>query len=496
MKKIFFSIAILLSLVFTSCQNWLDVEPADQTKADVLLSSYSGYYDALNGCYIALKSTNIYGEKLTMTDIESLAQLWDINANSLPAESELMNFNYTGDNAQTEITTIYGGLYNVIVQANMIINHIQNNGEVIPDESIRAAIEAEAYAIRAFCHFDVLRLFGQLPQNATQLVSLPYAENVSVDELPAYYGFDAFVEKIKSDLNKAETLLDGNDAIFTQSFDELNASASSTGLDAFWSYRQERFNYWAVKAIEARLYRYVGDVDNAYATAKTLLNATGADGNALISLSGASDLAQNYFTCPSECLLALNNYSIMDYFATVFGYSASQIKASHHVISSSKLNELFAGQNIASNNRYNQLWSHETTDQNGTIIPSLKKYYYDTSADNDASTLVSKYQVIPLIRLSELYLIAIESTTSLTEANTLWKTYQASHAVLLTEDAFASLDAAKQAVLDEYRREFYAEGQMFYTYKRLGATSMKWRTASVSELDYILPLPNSEFNPN
>lgn len=54
----------------------------------------------------------------------------------------------------------------------------------------------------------------------------------------------------------------------------------------------------------------------------------------------------------------------------------------------------------------------------------------------------------------------------------------------------------KDFIVDEYRREFYAEGQMFYTYKRLNSTSMLWRDEPVGESEYILPLPTTEYNPN
>ena len=49
----------------------------------------------------------------------------------------------------------------------------------------------------------------------------------------------------------------------------------------------------------------------------------------------------------------------------------------------------------------------------------------------------------------------------------------------------------------EYRREFFAEGQVFYFYKRHQITQM-WSKPSVeiTESDYILPLPNTEYNPN
>ena len=52
-------------------------------------------------------------------------------------------------------------------------------------------------------------------------------------------------------------------------------------------------------------------------------------------------------------------------------------------------------------------------------------------------------------------------------------------------------------IVREYRREFFAEGQMFYTYKRLGIKNMLWKTdREVGEQDYVAPLPATEYNAN
>jgi starch-binding outer membrane protein, SusD/RagB family len=495
MKKILLFGCTLILLVTTSCNKWLEVKPYNQKTTDELFSTYNGFCDALNGCYIKLKDRSIYGEKLSMSNIESLAQLWRAPSETfLPADYELSNFSYTGDNAKTAISTIYKGLYNVIAQANMIINNMDEYGSVIKDTTKRSMIEGEAYAIRAFCHFDILRLFGQLPQNATILVSLPYAETVSATNLPSYYNYDQFIAKIESDLNKAESLLKNNDPIFKYTFDELNTVSMS---DDFLMYRQNRFNYWAVKALQARFYLYTGNTTKAYTIAKSIIDAKGADGNTLITLSGATDIPAGYLACPSECLMMLNAYSLMDYSPSVLGAGALQIKTTHHVVSDSQLTTLFADQNTASSNRYNDVWDHSIMDYSGTIYPALKKYYYNTSTSVISSYInLTKRQVIPLIRLSEVYLIAIETTTDLAEANSLWFTYQLSHSVLLEQNAFTSLDAVRTEMINEYRREFYGEGQMFYTYKRMGANSMLWRNDEVTETNYTIPLPSTEYNPN
>ena len=47
-------------------------------------------------------------------------------------------------------------------------------------------------------------------------------------------------------------------------------------------------------------------------------------------------------------------------------------------------------------------------------------------------------------------------------------------------------------ILNEYRREFLAEGQMFFAYKRLSTNKMLWNVNSIKEANYIVPVPRSE----
>lgn len=112
-------------------------------------------------------------------------------------------------------------------------------------------IEGEALAIRAFCQFDILRLFGQLPQGGTKKVSLPYSYTTSIDEMPKYYDFDAYVANLTADIEKAETLLKATDPAMDTPLRKLNTSSSSD--DDFLKYRQSRLNYWAVRALHARM---------------------------------------------------------------------------------------------------------------------------------------------------------------------------------------------------------------------------------------------------
>ena len=74
-------------MLFSSCNDWLDVKPQGQTEEEDMYTSYEGFKNALIGCYMKMKSRNLYGEKLTMSHVESLAQLWDLSATTRSADA-------------------------------------------------------------------------------------------------------------------------------------------------------------------------------------------------------------------------------------------------------------------------------------------------------------------------------------------------------------------------------------------------------------------------
>jgi len=491
--------ALFLTLSLTACNDWLDVRGENIQKEQDQFESYSGFCSALTGCYMTMAETDIYGQRLTMTDIENMADLWYTTENdetSVPIIYYLSNHKYTEDEARTAIKAIYGGLFNTITQANVLIKNIDEKGGNITDQTARKVIEGEAYAIRAYCQFDVLRLFGQLPQGGTKTVSLPYSYTTSIDEMPSYYAYSDYVAKLKADIDKAESLLKDNDPIFSNTFDELNYASNSV-QDDYMYFRQSRLNYWAVRALHARMSLYLGETQNAHDIALEIINAKGSDGDALISLSGVEDLQKGYNGLPSECLFYLSKYDLLDYANdALIGGTTSQARTGDYYLSSDMLAELYASlpNATASHNRYLNEWNRNTKNTSSVTCPALKKYWYDS--DNASSDYLStKYQIIPMLRLSEMYLIAIETTTSLDEAQQLYKTYENSCSYTLYTP-FTSLDDAKTEMLNEYRREFYGEGQMFFTYKRNASTKMMWNDNEITEDDYILPLPSSEYDPS
>lgn len=497
-------------LLATSCQDWLDIQQDTEKKESEMFDTYQGFQGALAGCYTDLAKQNLYGEKLTYSNIESMANLWTLgsSANNL-SQSMLPNFYFTTHEyrhsvAEAEIKKIYSALFNTILEANMIIKNCAEKGAVIADAKARAVVEGEAYAIRALCQFDVLRLFGQIPENPTILVSLPYSETTTKDEIPAYYSFDEYVVKLEADLNKAVSLLKDNDPVFEYTYEEFNHAGEKdyTSVvieDNFMNYRQHRLNYWAVKALQARMYMYLGQKEKAHDLALEVIHATTKDGKSVVTLSSNSDINNKYYSSPTECLFMIGRTNLIDETKSILlGNEDLMIRSGENLIlSNESYTSLFNGANLGSDIRYLNMWAAARTSQ-ADFSKVIRKYYYDPDKlDSGTKTrvLATKLELLPILRLSEMYLIAVEGA-SISEANTLYTTYMESKNVLIS-NPFTSANDVKNEMQKEYRREFFAEGVMFYLYKRNNAPNMWSReNVTVTESDYILPLPNTEYNPN
>ena len=501
MKKL--SILTLLLAIFSlsACNDWLDVRPDTEQRDEDQFSTEQGFYDAIVGAYMEMSSQDIYGERMTMTNIESLANQWLLSTGSMRDEdAQLSKHAYNNvEYAQAAIKTIYAKLFNVIAQANMIIKNVDERGDVILDPAVRYTLQGEAYAMRAYCQLDVLRLFGQVPGGSTQ-VELPYSETTGIDEMPPYYDFNAYVEKLKGDIAKAEELLRENDPIMTYSFNYLNEAAGASVNDNML-YRQSRLNYWAVKALEARMYLYIGDKAKAAEVAREIINAR-LNGEPVMTLSGTEDFAEGYKLCPNECLFYLSKWNVMDYSQEfLVGEGTSYDRTYDLGINLDKLEAMYAGQNTTAHNRYINCWNKQAIDSYSQPNAVTTKYYWNEEKMTETQQLFG-CQIIPMLRMSEVYLIAMEGASTLAEANELYYDYRLSHNVS-TDPDFASLQEVADYMIPEYRREFFVEGQLFYTYKRLNASTImgsfidsSHETATMTEKDYIVPLPTTEYNPN
>jgi len=485
MKKIYKLLTVLfLSLSLTSCLNeWLTVNPKTDMTRDILFSTESGFKDALTGVYIQLKSGNGYGDALTMTTIEHLVTSWDVT--SATTQQRLNQFLYTDAGVESAMSSIFSQQYSVIASINAILDQIDNKRDVFVTEKLYELIKGEALALRALCHLDIIRLFGPVPTVTTAANILPYVKTLSREAVP-HINFTAFKTELLKDLNDAEQLLKVADPVQNFSIYDLRRPGAIYPFnpsDTYFAFRHIRMNYYAVKALKARTYLWFGDNANAFANAKEVIDAKNPDGTTKFTLGTSADMTAGYLNLPSEHIFSIYEFSLLNKYNNMFANGTYKKGSAETTIKS----QLYG--NTGTDIRETYLWELITQpNQAKTYI--IKKYKV-----NDAPTnMTVDYRQIPLIRIAEMYLIATEAAPSLTESQAYWSTFRIARNISVST---LPLDPAmlKNEVMKEYRKEFYAEGQAFYNYKRMNLPKSSILYASTSAtvvLNYVVPLPKTE----
>jgi hypothetical protein len=450
---------------------------------DILFSTESGFKDALTGVYIQLKSGNGYGDALTMSTIEHLITSWDVT--SATTQQRLNQFLYTDAGVENSMAMIFSQQYSVIASINAILDQIDNKKDVFVTEKLYELIKGEALALRALCHLDLLRLFGPVPTVTNADPILPYVKTLSREALP-HINFAAFRTELLKDLNDAEQLLKIADPVQNYSIYDLRRPGPTNPYnpsDTYFAFRHIRMNYYAVKALKARTYLWFGDNENAFANAKEVIDAKDTNGSTKFPLGTSADMTAGFLNLPGEHIFAVHEFSLAKKYNDMFANGTLKKGSAETTIKS----QLYG--NTGTDIRETYLWELITQpNQLKTYI--IKKY----NVVGSPTSMLTDYRQVPLLRIAEMYLIAVEAAPSLAESQAYWSEFRTARNVSVSALP-ADQIMLKDEVMKEYRKEFYAEGQAFYNYKRLNMPKNKILYASTSAtvvLNYIVPLPKTE----
>lgn len=451
-------------LMLTSCNDWLDVSPSEQKKKSEMFSKAEGFRNVLTGAYIRMKSNSLYGQEMVCGTVENLAQHWNYSSNTIG--SYLNTYNYRATVVENAMTAIYNNLFKVVADVNGLLGDIDNG--TLGDDDYNL-IKGEALALRAFCHFDVLRLFGPMPTEAGSDRVLPYVKEVT-NRPNAFLTYEQFTRELMGDIDEAEACLKKVDPILKQSIAALNTPSQLT--DNFYGYRQMRMNYYAVCALKARVALWTGNKSQALEYARLVMNATSADGAKTFRLGTLNDCAGGDKVLSSEHIFNLKVTDITSTLGagTTYQKTQSQLRSQLYESGTTDI-------------RFVNMWDYVYDSYWWTYYNYFVKY---VQTDNMPSLARN---VVPLIRLYEMYLIAMECSP-LGDANSLYaEMCDARNAPAVT---ISSQEKLKELLIKEYNREFYGEGQAFYAYKRMAAEKIYFTNEPGTKDAYVVPLPVQE----
>jgi len=495
MKKI---IIVLCSsiLLLSSCSKWLDLVPQGQSTEEMLFGSQKGFKDALTNAYIRLKSDRLYGSSLGWGTVEYMAHNWDpLASNVNNVNIALRNGKYTDALVRDILDPIYEEAYKVVVDANGILKNIDAKQKIF-EPHYYEVIKGEALALRALAHFEVMRLFGPIPSKAGNQKYFPYVKEIS-NKIHDGLDFRSFMMNVIADLNEAEALLADNDPVFDFTFAELRKQDEPKhGLDIFMAVRDTRLNYYAVLALKARAYQWMAADDEQYKAealkyAKLVIDAT-VKGTKIVRLGTDIDRTNGDLTMIPEHLFAVDYFKLNERINGVFGEDGALMRYDFGSPSSYfYLNNLFPVNERTTDIRFVDMWAYKAKPGEKDYVKYLKF----------TPRLAEKYNQIPVIRLSEMYLIATEDATDKQSAEQYYKTYCAAKGIPFTSFSTSGWEADRRnKMIREYVREFYAEGKSFFNYKRMNVTNLpaSWTYAGFtgSEAKYVVPRPLREIDYN
>ncbi|MDR0544062.1 MAG: RagB/SusD family nutrient uptake outer membrane protein [Odoribacteraceae bacterium] len=483
MKKIL--IFLCIALTTSACNEWLDVSPLGEVKEEDMYQNEEGFQGVLTGAYIAMASADLYGRTMTIQVPELLAQNWDVYS-STGLEANIRDYNFETTAARNQIAATWRAYYNAIVGLNSLLAAIDGKQDLFTHGNY-ALIKGEALGLRAFLHFDVLRLWGPAPLEANAAApAIPYVEEVTREwESLVSLPYQVVLQKILADLNQAEELLQ-NDPITLYARSVLN-NGSGGPADEFHYYRQNRFNLLAAKAAKARYYQWIGQPALAASCAREVVQAVVAStGKPVFELATEGTIAGGISSdgSPStaadlvmsmEHIFALHNPHFSEIMEPFFNIGNCMQELSW--IDAAYEKSYHSDDIRCKTNRY---WEELQYPRRQAVF---KKFY-------DPETRVSA-TVMPLIRLAEMYFIIMECG-SIQEANERLIDFRVARVMDGSIDnSLADENDVRSRLEKEYRKEFYGEGQMFYYYKRHNVRPIAWPTV-VENVAYTLPKPEQQ----
>lgn len=480
-------ISIIAATLLTSCSKWLDVQPKSQVSEEELFKTEEGFEEALNGVYSRCTQSDAYGYEVSTGMLDVLAQNYTIASADSKYDYQrfyyTMNFNYKDADFILRKDSMWSALYSAIANTNIILSRIDGSRNLFHGSNYNI-IKGEALALRGYLHLDVLRMYAPSFATGADTKAIPYVTNFTKNVSPAVtvrQGADSVIK----DLLAAKQLLVGIDPItnagYKVGYPTTDTSTELTG-EPFLQQRRHRLNYYAVCGALARAYLFKGDNANALLNAQEVINAN------KFPWTAQSDFVNSDPKSADRIL----------YKELVFGWYApnmTPLLAERFVLQGQGLSVNVAeGQNIYETGgvggddfRYKQWFSQQST-PNGSYL-ELDKYKRDPTTN-------LHYQMVPAIRLSEMYYIAAECTFD-SDPEKAWdyfNTVRLHRGIGAAITNQPSREIFQQELLKEARKEFYGEGQIFFMYKRMNRfiVGPSGKTFGPSSTIFVLPLPDTE----
>ena len=470
-------------MTLSSCNDYFDKTGDEQHITDKkFFGDEAAFASALTDCYTLMRSRDLYGGMLTLEMMEFA------NQNMAPHDafsSAAAQLNFADVALEARVDSMTHAAYRVVAACNKLIDEAERTKVVFTSAGKKKIITAEAYALRAAVQFDLLRLFHPAPATDAGFRGLPYVTHTSAN-VPEALTTTQILQAVNDDLAHAAQLLKTADPILKERNSIVGVGEFDRRLRTF------QMNYYAVKAVQARVALWQGNYEQAVAQADSVLAHL---------QNTVARYRLFYWVTPGHygSDFSFSREYVFGIASTPTGFArlSDDMFKTKGIQTTTSLRDIYADNaDIRYRAWFRQQGSGYAMSNKFGSATLLTDYVYSTSA-----TATSLPAAIPYIKLGEVMLIKAEALNEMGQtaaARTLLEEMQgykdisyASRATSVTKESLREL------IYAEARRDLFGEGQLFYLNKRLGLTSVKaadgtMRTVTLSQ--YTLPLPADLFN--
>lgn len=461
-RKIKTSLFVALSLcILTSC---LDKYPQDEIPADKAITTVEEANQAVIGIYNAWMSGALYSGYLTLLPDLQADLAYAVNGYT-NTYGDVWRWDILATN--TQITSVYGALYEVIGRCNFLLANADKVRENVYDDADFDRLEqycGEAYFARALAYSELIKLFCKAYESDEEA-----ADELGVVLKMEYYGDEPLVRA---------SLQDSYAAVIK----DLERAEDCLALEEDYSgtfYNSPYFSIYTVYALRARVALYMKDYTTAidYATrlidsGEFLLSSANTVYTTMTDYLSMTNKQVSYYEYMWRYNISTETIWKVGFTTTAYGgalgsvffnwdyssYKPDYVPA-QWVLALHEANDL----------RYSINFCQVTTGHShGLTWPLLAKYWGNQDLFTQAQLLhVTMPQVF---RLSEQYLIRAEAYANLAtpDYSSAAKDIAALRSARYTANVSVALnkDNAMDIIEEERVKELYMEGFRLHDLKR------------------------------
>lgn len=466
-------IIFLISGLLWACDDFLTVRPKSEITENELFATPEGVEEGIYGVYSTMAADGLYGKQVSWYIPDILAQYYAVTQSMQGGAWEMANYEYEMDGARGMCDVIWGNMYQAIGYANNVINSLNEKPET--SMKLYKLYKGEMLGVRAFMHFDLVRLYAPMVTDRPEERGIPYVRKWESKVTP-FSTIGEVYQAVIDELKESACLLE----------DGEKETAKYAQEERFCQNREIHFNVDAAYAALARVYWMKNDLDSAAVYAEKVIVSRQYSLADVTEVEGVTA----GIIAVKEGIWGLYNMEIKENLAkTFYNYSLGLLYPA------ADYKDWYPGTGMDNDMRLG--WFRVKKDE---PVSEQSRLYFLKLLDEEnflAPGVALKGKAgINLIRLPEMYLILAEAFLEKDPelATEYFDTFIISRGLVSLHSKGKTVTL--EDIMAERKKEFIGEGQEWFAMKRQNRNLKKPSSLEIipgSPEVYTLKIPLDEF---